>query len=169
MGGFHKEIGAGGRRKSGGTSPKATWIDRYVGNSVSRDSDDEGTLAVIYILVFAAFIFIIIFLFRTLPHLFSILDKNIQEKWVLGFIGAISTTTVGVSLYYLRSRKRMLYALLELAFAIVTGWTAIFRLASQGDLGVWLALGAASYLIVRGLDNWHQAKEEKKKIATTDA
>jgi hypothetical protein len=168
MGGFHREIGAGGRKKSPDNSPRPTWMDRYVGNSGGREFDDAGVLAVMSILFLAAFIFIIVFLLRTLPHLFSILDKNIQAKWVLGLIGATATTTVGVSLYCLRSRKRMLYALLEIAFAIVTGWTAIFRLTSQGDLGVWLALAAAAYLIVRGLDNWQQAKDKKKRIATTE-
>jgi hypothetical protein len=50
----------------------------------------------------------------------------------------------------------MLYGLLELALAVVTGGAAISKVR-EGDLSVWLALAASMYLVVRSLDNMHQS------------
>lgn len=124
--------------------------------------DLSGIEALVRTVLLFVFIGIIFYATIVLPQLFTILDKNIPNKITLALIGAIGSLIVGLGLYYFREQKRMYYALLEIAFGIVTGGIGILRVSTQGDLSVWLALSASAYLIVRGLDNLQKAREEKQ-------
>lgn len=149
--------------KEGGKPPRTRNIvgDRYTTYGHRSESDDAlgGIVALGYIILFVAFIAVLAYLANTLPHLFTTLDRNVENKYLLALIGGLGSLLVGVSLYYFRERKRMQYALLEIAFGLVTGGVAILRVNTQGDLGVWVALSAAAYLVVRGMDNLQKARE----------
>ena len=148
-----------------GGKPKTRSIigDRYVSyrHRHQTDGDYEGIEAIGRIALFVAFLAIVFYLTRTLPRLFTILDRNISNKFILASIGAIGSFMVGLGLYYFRERKRMYYSLLEIALGIVTGAIGILRVNTQGNLSVWLALSASAYLVVRGLDNLHTAREQE--------
>ncbi|HKO63362.1 MAG TPA: hypothetical protein VJV03_19520 [Pyrinomonadaceae bacterium] len=91
-----------------------------------------------------------------LSHLFSQLQLWVPSPFDRAQIGAIASLVVGIGLFELRNRKRKLYASLEIAFGIILGGVGINR-ASEGELVVWLAMGSAAYIIVRGLDNLRNA------------
>jgi hypothetical protein len=107
-------------------------------------------------------------LYRILPHLFTTLDANIQDKWLLGLLVGTGTLLAGFGLYYVRKHWRLQYALLEIAFAFTTAWVAMGRIHTQGDLGIWVALSASAYLVVRGLDNLKTAREKKNSSASPE-
>ena len=149
------------------------WADRFSGGTrVDIDADDplEGAIATggCFLAVIAPIVLGL--LMYILPRLFTTLNENIGNKSLLGAIVAASALVLGISLYLLRKHRRGVYALLEISFAIITAWTAIGKLSTQGDLSVWLAFGGAAYLIVRGLDNLQISREEAKKTkASVDA
>jgi hypothetical protein len=121
------------------------------------ESDEPiNDVMILYGLVFLAFLVGFYLLAAKLFHIFSILNASISNKFILAQLVALGTLVGGIGLYFLREHRRMLYALLEMAFAIITGGAAISRVAG-GDLSVWLALGASVYLVVRSLENMHKA------------
>jgi hypothetical protein len=162
---------SGGRRKPSVRTNVS--MDRFGGKSGGRSDEaevvGESFKAMGYIVLLIAFGFLIYYLAKTLPQLFTTLNKNIESKWVLGLIGASGASVVGLSLFYLRENKRLIYALLELGFAFATGWIAVGRVNTQDDLSVWTALGAAAYLVVRGMDNLTKAREEMRKSPSPEA
>lgn len=103
----------------------------------------------------------VIWLLAQLPWLFSTLATSVENKMLLGLIGATIASAIGTALYFLRKNRRMLYAITEIAFAIATAWTAANRVTPEGDLSVWLAIGASTSLVVAGLENIQVAKKEK--------
>jgi hypothetical protein len=129
----------------------------------------QGCSALFWInLVTILFIALAIFVFGYLPYIFSFLDDHIQNKYLLGAIGSFVTLLIGFSLYRLRERKLRIYALVEIAVALVTGWISITRIKVQGDLAIWVALAASAYITVRGLDNYQKAKEKLKSSEPND-
>jgi 2-polyprenyl-3-methyl-5-hydroxy-6-metoxy-1,4-benzoquinol methylase len=107
-----------------------------------------------------AAIALIIFLSEVIPHFFSLLKGQVKNDALLAAICSGFTLLFGTGLFYLRKSKRKLYSILEIVFAMATIWVATIKLEVQGDLSVWLAIGASAYLMVRGLDNWYIALEE---------
>lgn len=124
---------------------------------VEEEYQTKGLTALLYTTVFVALMVGLVYSVPRLFHLFTILDEQIPDKFMLAQIGSLGTLFGGVCLFFLRERKRMLYATLEMAFAIVMGGTAISRVKYEGDLGVWLAVAASAYLIVRGMENIQKA------------
>ena len=125
------------------------------------DANVHGMRGIVLAALFAGVAYVGYHLATTAFHLFSLLGRTIHDNWILGEIGAVATVAVGTVLYLVREIKRFWYALAELVFAALTGGFAISRVGSQvgsqGDLGAWVALGASSYLVVRGLDNLKQS------------
>jgi hypothetical protein len=70
-------------------------------------------------------------------HIFSYLKTIVPSEFILAQLVALGALIGGICLFFLREHKRMLYALLEIAVAIITGGTAISRL-KDGDLYVWV-------------------------------
>lgn len=118
------------------------------------DEPIQGAM-ILYGIVFFAFLAGLYLLTPRLFHIFSSFNGHASNT-LLAQLMALGTLLGGISLYFLREHRRMLYALLEMAFAIITGGAAISRL-NGGDLSVWLALAASTYLVVRSLDNMHKA------------
>ncbi len=58
---------------------------------------------------------------------------------------------LGAGFYWLREKRRLLYGLIEVCFAVVSIWHAV-GLAIV-DPSQWLLMLAAVYVLVRGLDN----------------
>lgn len=116
----------------------------------------EGVMGIIYTIVFFLFLVGVYYLVSSLFHLFTYLDAKIPNKFLLAQLVALGALISGVGLYLLREHRRMLYALLEMAVAIVTGGAAVYKV-DEGDLSVWLALAASTYLVVRSLENMQKA------------
>ena len=154
------------KRTSRSRSRPDIWADRFSGGAtvgMRKDDPAEGVAATGGCILALIGVPLLAVLILNLPWLFRFLDENIKDRSLLGVIVAAFAVAVGVSLYQLRKRQRAIYAVLELVFAVVTAWTAIGKLSTQGDLSVWLAFGGAAYLTVRGLDNWEVSRAEAKK------
>ncbi len=120
---------------------------------VADEEQVQGIKAVALTCLFAIFLPGVYYLATWTFHLFSFLNERIQDKMLLGQLAAGSTLFVGIGLYVLRERRRMIYATLEIAFAVVTAALAVSKVKTQGDLGVWIAIAASAYLVVRGMEN----------------
>ena len=129
-------------------------LDTYVPGDGSEQI--EGVRGIVYTIIFFVFLPIVYYLVSNWFQVFSYLDDRVSNKFVLSQIVALAALVGGTSLYFLREHKRMLYALLEMAFAIVTAGTAIYKLR-ESNLSVWLALAASTYLVVRSLENMQKA------------
>ena len=123
------------------------------GDAGENEQHMEGMKALLYTLVFGAFLVGIYFLTTRLFHVFSILNEEFPDKFQLGQLAALGTLIAGVALFFLRERWRLLYAILEISFAVVTAGVAIGKVRTQGDLSVWVAVAASAYLVVRGMEN----------------
>jgi hypothetical protein len=126
---------------------------------IPTHADDEqikGVMGIIYAITFLAFLGVLYYLANGLFHIFSYLSVIVPNEFVFAQLVALGALIGGICLFFLREHKRMLYALLELAVAIITGGTTISRL-KDGDLYVWLALTASVYLVVRSLENMQKA------------
>jgi hypothetical protein len=134
-------------------------IDTYSTDTYSLGEGNEqieGVMGVLYTIAFFAFLVGLYYLASKMFHIFTYLNESISNRLILAQFVALGTLVCGISLYFLREHRRMLYALLEMAFAIITGGATLSKL-KDGDLSVWLALAAATYLVVRSLENMHKA------------
>jgi len=138
------------------TQPPHTFSVRP-GNAREDEQQMEGLKALLYTLVFGAFLIAIYFLTTRLFHVFSILNEEIHDKFQLAQMGALGTLIAGVALFFLREHRRLFYAMLEISFALVTAGVAIGKVRTQGDLSVWIAVAASSYLVVRGMENMQKS------------
>lgn len=68
-----------------------------------------------------------------------------------------SICIAGASLFELRRRNLVLYAQLELAFALVSAWLFLQK-ASVDALSRTTTIVGLVYLIVRALDNWEKGR-----------
>ncbi len=93
----------------------------------------------------------------SLFHLFTFLSEKIEDQILLAQWGGLGILTGGILLYFLRERRRRLYATLEIAFGVVGGGAAIGRVKEQGNFAVWLAVAGSAYLVVRGIDNMQKS------------
>lgn len=142
-------------------SKKQKYIDtstRTVNSDWDVDEEDQhmkGILGIFYLIFFIALVAGGYYVITNLFHLPKLLNQHIDKR-VLSMIGAVGVFVAGTILYFFRQHKRLLYAVVEIAFAIVTGGIAMRNAGTQEDLSVWIALVAAAYLVVRGMDNLQQ-------------
>jgi len=80
--------------------------------------------------------------------------------WWLTAIGTIAVLLVGVGLFFFRKHYRMYYGLSEVGFALTVSWISLARAQTVQDAASWIAVVAAAYLIVRGLDNYEAGRTE---------
>lgn len=132
------------------------YTSRYKYSSGEGDEQIEGVMGIVYTVLLFLFVVGVYYLASSFIHIFSYLDARVSNKFLLAQFVALGALLSGLGLYFLREHRRMLYALLEMAFALVTGGAAIYKL-KEGDLSVWLALAASTYLVVRSLENMHKA------------
>ncbi len=70
---------------------------------------------------------------------------------------------IALTLYELRSRRRILYGAIEIALGLGIAWQASARLGGErGGLAEYLAFVGAIYVMVRGIDNVSQGKEASR-------
>jgi hypothetical protein len=85
--------------------------------------------------------------------------SNLTIAWWIG--AGILAIVLGLGLFVIRERKRLYYAIAELAFAGITGFAATNKLVplsatsnqSTIDLAAWATLIGSMYIGVRGWDN----------------
>ena len=81
----------------------------------------------------------------------TLLILDVLSPWwgrlLLTFIAFVAA----IALFYVREANRLRYALMELAFGVVSTWYSISALTIGP--GKWPVVVAAIYLIVRGFDN----------------
>jgi len=73
--------------------------------------------------------------------------------WLRVVLGAFAVMALGFVLFVFRLMRRNLYGCAEMGFAIATAAVSIWKLQSYGDVSSWVGVGAAVYLVVRGIDN----------------
>ena len=151
------------RGSAGGYSRRRSEPSRRRNEPSSRyyptAADEEpfrGLMGIVYAIGFGIALGVLYGLAHGLFHIFTYLNAIVPNEFVLAQLVALGALIGGVCLFFLREHKRLLYALLEMAVAIITGGTAISRLR-DGDLYVWLALMASVYLVVRSLENMQKA------------
>jgi hypothetical protein len=67
----------------------------------------------------------------------------------------------GALAFAVRLWLRRVYGMVEVVFALIVTWKTVSDIADLSTLESSLALGAAMYLVVRGLDNWMQGVEAR--------
>jgi hypothetical protein len=141
-----------------GRNKRIEHIDTYSIDTPTGEGEEQiaGLMGIVYTIAFFAFLGILYYLASGLFHIFTFLRAIAPNEFILAQVVALGALIGGICLFFLREHKRMLYALLEMAVAIITGGTAISRL-KDGDLYVWLALLGSVYLVVRSLENMQKA------------
>jgi hypothetical protein len=94
------------------------------------------------------------------PQLLPPLHSLFEKEWVrAGYI--IGILVSGGLLFLFRLKFRWYYGILEISSAAVLGWHALGNIpgGTPGDIA---ALLGVAYLVVRGLDNCHQAQVAKE-------
>lgn len=72
----------------------------------------------------------------------------------------------GIGAHSWKQRDQKTYGLGEMIFAITaTGFIAFRIVPGQSLLSQWVALGGSAYVVARGMNNFTEAKEKKKKSA----
>lgn len=142
------------------------YIDRdfshaEVHGAYSQMSPGEAVLAallgVLFLLVFWG-------LLNTWRVLFEWLVVSVSKRW-LPLIVVLLLFGVGSVLYLIKRKWRFHYGMLEIAFALVSGWKWFTDYETGGVLDVFAAV-AVVYLIVRGLDNCFEAGRASREIET---
>ena len=144
-------VGGYQRRRNEPIHSRSRYYQTHEGEEVFK-----GVMGIVYAIAFGIFLGVLYILVHVLFHIFTYLSAIVENEFILAQLAALGALIGGVCLFFLREHKRMLYALLEMAVAIITGGTAISRL-KDGDLYVWLALMASVYLVVRSLENMQKA------------
>lgn len=85
------------------------------------------------------------------------------DVWWFTMIGTIAVLLAGVGLFLFRKNYRMFYGLSEVGFAIAVGWISLARAQTVKDAASWIAVVAAAYLVIRGLDNYEGGRAEAAK------
>ncbi len=108
---------------------------------------------IFYILFFVALTILLVFFYALYKFIPILISQIWQEtEWSLPrFILLIFVLTVSVGLFWLRKKRRVIYGMLELTFAIISAWVSIGLVISNGEQ---IAVIVASiYLLVRSLNN----------------
>lgn len=109
-------------------------------------------IAVILVVVFRIIIWL-------LGALWNWLETTLHQKWAT-LVGCATLLLVGWILFSIRLRWRFQYGLIEITFALASGWKWFSANEENGSTDL-LAGVAVVYLIVRGLDNCHQARQSQ--------
>lgn len=107
-------------------------------------------IAVLLIVVFRIVIGLLGVLWRWL-------EVTLHQKWAT-LLGCAMFLVVGWILFRIRLRWRFQYGLIEITFALASGWKWFSANEENGTTDLLAGL-AVVYLIVRGLDNCHQATQ----------
>lgn len=103
-------------------------------------------------------------LIRIFPFIEEKISKWSHQSLTIIFIALASL------LFYFKLKAQLLYGIFETGFAFAVVWTATekINLTENAAMTVWLALGSAVYLVVRGFNNTYdgykkfiEAKEMK--------
>lgn len=109
--------------------------------------------------LFAILCFIgLITVFQAAPHV-AYLILNAMSSWWGRLLLTFAALIIASVLFYIREYDRFLYALMELAFGLVSTWYAVSTLTS--DPTGWPVVIGAMYLIVRGLDNFKHGHNQR--------
>jgi hypothetical protein len=132
------------------------FIALYVGGLLHSSASRRRRLPTLpfYALAFLLVIFSFVVAFTTVAGIMSLKPGSIGDFEVPAnrVCGAIFVVAVGISLYTLRSLARVVYGVLEFAFASVSCWQSISYLR-QEQVNATIAVAASAYLVVRGCDN----------------
>jgi hypothetical protein len=129
----------------------------------SEPQDLFGALLTLLSLLF--FALIIWIAFRYGPLLLTFLGSFITEAWLrLIYLTMILCTAIG--LYFFRKKMKWLYGISECGFGSVLAWTSLNDIRA-GLPTNFIPLLAAAYFIVRGLVNWREGLEERRKRLKT--
>jgi hypothetical protein len=94
------------------------------------------------------------------------------KEWIIGYTSGLAlgilcfavTIATAISLYLLRSKRRRLYAILEIAFGISASIFAANEIANapeySSEFRNLVAAVGGIYIIIRGLDNWFHKSHE---------
>jgi hypothetical protein len=133
------------------------------------EAPDEGFFSKSFRIVSGVFLFASLVLGAsyqvTRPGLSEIVESEYKRLSVyvgpsLTFLSTAALAAVGYGFFILKTKKLLQYAYLEIAFALISCYVAVNR-AKQGlSIGNVTVIGAAVYLIVRGLDNRKKALNE---------
>jgi hypothetical protein len=77
-------------------------------------------------------------------------------------IVTVAVFGVGSFLYWVRQNHTVKYAIFELFIGLVTAFGTTAQIKTYADIGSWLGLSAAAYLIVRGWDNFFKGRQKHK-------
>lgn len=80
--------------------------------------------------------------------------KSVLKQFYINLIGVFLIFIVGAILYWFRENKRKQYGIIEVSFALVSGWVGINKIETSGFVET-ITILTAIYLIVRGLDNYY--------------
>jgi len=107
------------------------------------------------------FVAIYVGIFKLASFLWKWLLLTFQTKWA-ALLVCLAFLVVGYGLFTIRKKWRFAYGLMEISFALASGWRWFSSVNARNSVDMFAAL-AVVYLIVRGMDNCHQAREAGKK------
>ena len=122
-------------------------------------ASDAGPVAKIFGTAVTIILLIVVFriVIGLLGSLWTWLEATLHQKWA-SLLGCAVLLAVGWILFLVRLRWRFQYGLMEITFALASGWKW-FSAAEENGTTDLLAGLAVVYLIVRGLDNCYQAMQ----------
>ena len=129
-------------------------------NKVQKDSDSEKrAFWAKFLAPFIAVLLVVVFriIIGLLGVLWNWLETTLHQKWAT-LVGCATLLLVGWILFSIRLRWRFQYGLFEITFALASGWKWFSANEENGSTDLLAGL-AVVYLIVRGLDNCHQARQ----------
>jgi len=97
------------------------------------------------------------------------LEPALARFW-WNIIGVIIVFIVGFGLYHFKRWSKLVYGIVEVAFALFAGWQGITKTSASG-WGEVITVVAAVYLVVRGMDNIYTSIDERrlqKELEETD-
>jgi hypothetical protein len=117
-----------------------------------RVSGDELGFIALLVMI-AAVLFRIVF--HTVDDAAAGFVRNVPSAAARNGIGVIVLASVGYLLSVLRTKRRLLYAVVELGAALAVAWSAAARMGTD-DPFAWIAPLSAVYLFVRGIENFKE-------------
>jgi len=87
----------------------------------------------------------------------------VAERFWLNVVGIIVIFLFGFSLYWFKRKAKLVYGIVEVAFALVAGWQGVTK-TSESGISEAVALIASVYFVVRGMDNIYVGLDERREI-----
>lgn len=122
---------------------------------------DAGPVTKIFGTAVTVVLLIVVFriVIGLLGSLWNWLDAMLHQKWA-ALLGCAVLLVVGWVLFLVRLRWRFQYGLVEITFALASGWKWFSAVQQNGTTDLLAGL-AVVYLVVRGLDNCYQAMQAR--------